>query len=110
MKFTGHLMNKSPQLPHSPEHPTTVLPYDRSDRLLIHRLCLQSSATSRVAYVIRCRLISDFVSGKKGRSEIDIGGRLLVTPMVCRCSVFAEGRCGVGDWSDVGTTPLTNLP
>src|SRR5271163_1350415 len=55
--------------------------YGRSDRLLIHRLCLQSSATSRVAYTIHCRLIFDFVSGKEGRSEINIGGRLLVTPL-----------------------------
>ena len=31
----------------------------RSDRLLIHRICLQSSATSRVAYAMRCRLIFD---------------------------------------------------
>jgi hypothetical protein len=53
----------------------------RSDRLLIHRLYLQSSATSRVAYAMRCRLIFDSVSGKEGRSEINIGGRLLVTPM-----------------------------
>ena len=55
--------------------------YDRSNRLLIHRLCLQSSATSRVAYAMRCRLIFDFFSGREGRSEINMGDRLLVTPM-----------------------------
>ena len=33
---------------------------------------------------MRCRLIFDFVSGKEGRSEINIGSRLLVTKKIGR--------------------------